>query len=250
MSVRVLTRGLFSVWKPRGVTSAEVVKELKSTIIKEYGLFNGRRKQKTLKLGHGGTLDKDAEGVLVIGVGEDCKNLSKYLHGGVKEYIASGRLGQATDTYDATGVVVDTLPYAHVDEAAFHKHIQNFIGHFEQSPPVFSALKCRGERLSDKVRRGVEVSRPQPRPVVVHSITANQLDPPLFTITIKCQSGFYVRSLIHDLGVAMGTAAHMTHLQRISDGPFKSTTSLRQSEWTIESILEYVELSQYKSPGP
>jgi tRNA pseudouridine55 synthase len=242
MSVPLSIRGVFSVWKPRGVTSAQVVNQLKSTIITNLDHQNGKSVEKKLKIGHGGTLDKDAEGVLVIGVGEGCKKLSEYLNNGLKEYTATGKLGEATDTYDSTGTIVKTSSYEHVDKAAIMKHIRTFTGHFEQSPPVFSALKSKGKRLSDRVRRGEDVSRPQPRPVVVHSITLDCYNPPLFSVSVVCRSGFYVRSFIHDLGVVMGTSAHMTHLQRTADGPFTSSQSLRESDWTRELLFKHLHI--------
>lgn len=234
----MLTRGLFAVYKPRGVTAAAVVQEVKDVLSGD--VVSGgvpRRGRSRLKVGHGGTLDKEAEGVLVLGVGQDCKRLGLYLRGGEKTYVAQGQFGTATDTFDASGNAVDSRSFAHVTRAAVETCLKDhFTGEVMQSPPTYSALKIGGQRLSDLARLGLPVTRPLPRPVTILSATLEHFAPPNFTLSVTCKSGTYIRSLIHDLGVAMATCAHMTALQRTRDGPFGLEHCLPGEDWTVEKI--------------
>lgn len=226
------------MYKPRGVTAAAVVQEVKGVLSSD--VVSGgvsQRVKSRLKVGHGGTLDREAEGVLVIGVGQDCKRLGRYLRGGKKTYAAQGRFGTATDTYDASGNTVVSRSCAHVTRSAVEACLMDhFTGEVMQSPPTYSALKIGGQRLSDLARVGLPVARPQPRPVTILSATLEHFALPNFTLSVTCKSGTYIRSLIHDLGVAMATCAHMTALQRTRDGPFGLEHCLPQKDWTVAKI--------------
>ena len=229
-----MKRGLFAVYKPPGKTSADVVREIKHVVS---GGVSGRRGA-WLKVGHGGTLDRDAEGVLAIGVGKDCKRLGIHLRGGLKKvYVARGQFGTATDTFDASGHVVESRPCSHVTRDALVTCLRcQFTGEVLQRPPVYSALKIGGQHLSDLARAGQPVPRPPPRPVTIQSVMLDHFELPHFTITVTCLPGVYVRSIIHDLGIAMATCAHMTALQRTRDGPFELKHCLLREDWTIEKI--------------
>ena len=234
----MITRGLFAVYKPRGVTAADVVKEIKDVLSGDVvsGGVSGRRGSR-LKVGHGGTLDQDAEGVLAIGVGQGCKRLGLYLRGGKKTYVAQGQFGTATDTFDASGNVVERQSCEHVSRAALETCLRDhFTGEIMQCPPTYSALKIGGQRLSDLARAGLPVPRPPARPVTILSATVDHFELPSFTISVTCLSGTYIRSLIHDLGVAMATCAHMTALQRRRDGPFGLEHCLAREDWTVEKM--------------
>lgn len=228
------------MYKPRGVTAAAVVQEIKDVLSGDVdsGSVSGRRGSR-LKVGHGGTLDRDAEGVLVIGVGQDCKRLRLYLRGGKKSYVAHGQFGTATDTFDASGSVVESRSCAHVTRVAVERCLGgHFTGEIMQRPPTYSALKWGGKRLSDLARRGLPVPQPPARPVTVLSAALEHFALPAFTISVTCMSGTYMRSLIHDLGVAMDTCAHMTALQRTWDGPFGLEHCLPREDWTVERMQQ------------
>lgn len=263
--------GIFAVRKPMGITSAEVVNRLKAALaqnlqaikedagkhghkkichMQEKGdVSNGspvverqrRRHIKLPKMGHGGTLDMNATGVLVIGCGKGTKKLSSFLSG-EKIYQAEGRLGTATDTMDASGKTVETADFGHVTEADFKGILDNFVGDILQVPPIYSALKVAGERMSDLAARGVAVEPKAPRAVKVYGLQCLKFYPPHFEIEVHCGGGFYVRKLIHDVGKGLGTCAHMTSLCRVQQGPFKlDQHALPEERWTLQDILEALE---------
>lgn len=194
-----------------------------------------------LKVGHGGTLDKPAEGVLVIGIGEDCKRLSTFLHDVNKGYTVTGKLGTATNTLDATGEVTEEKPWKHITKEGLEKALVKFQGEISQVPPLYSALKVGGKRLSDHAReasvQSVECTvTPQPRTVNIHSINLTEFKPPHFTVEVMCGSGTYMRSLVWDIGTKLGTVAHMEHLCRTKHGPFSLEDALCKSKWTVSEI--------------
>ena len=204
-----------------------------------------------MKVGHGGTLDKPAEGVLVVGVGEDCKKLSTFLHDVDKGYTVTGKLGSATSTLDSSGEVTEEKPWENITREDLEKVLLDFQGEICQVPPLFSALKVNGKRLSDHARKagahGVECEvQPQPRMVNVHSIILTSFTPPCFTIEVLCGSGTYMRSLVRDIGAKLGTVAHMEHLCRTRHGPFSLEDALCQSKWTLDEIEAAIEKSRSK----
>ena len=194
-----------------------------------------------MKVGHGGTLDKSAEGVLVIGVGEDCKKLSSFLHNVDKEYTVTGRLGVATDTLDGSGSVTEEKLWEHVTKQDLETALVDFQGEIAQVPPVYSALKFEGKRMSDHAREASELGAacdltPKSRQVTIHSLTLTDFNPPCFTIEVSCGSGTYMRSLVRDIGIKLGTVAHMEYLCRTRQGPFSLEDALCQSKWTVADI--------------
>ncbi|XP_052570103.1 pseudouridylate synthase TRUB1 isoform X6 [Peromyscus californicus insignis] len=197
--------GVFAVHKPKGPTSAELLNRLKEKLLAEAGMptpeWNKRQKQ-TLKIGHGGTLDSAAQGVLVVGIGRGTKMLSSMLSGS-KRYIAIGELGKATDTLDATGKVTDEKPYDKITHEDIEGILQKFTGNIMQVPPLYSALKKDGQRLSALVKRGEVVEARPARLVTVYSISLLRFQPPLFTLDVECGGGFYIRSLVSDIGRAL-----------------------------------------------
>ncbi|XP_071476966.1 pseudouridylate synthase TRUB1-like [Diadema antillarum] len=192
-------------------------------------------------MGHGGTLDMHATGVLVVGIGKGTKQLASYLQGG-KTYVAHGCLGNATDTMDASGEVTESSEFGHISESDFKGALNNFVGNIMQAPPLYSALKVQGERMSDLVKRGVKVAPKPERPVQVYSLRCLTFNPPDFTIEVSCGGGFYVRKLIHDLGKRLGSCAHMTALCRTKQGYFTlDKHALLEDRWTLQDILRAVE---------
>ena len=194
--------------KPAGMTSHDVVARVRR--------LAGQR-----RVGHGGTLDPPATGVLVLALGRATR-LLPFLPTEPKRYLAEVAFGAETDTLDAAGTVTATADASGVDEAALRAALAGFVGPQEQVPPMVSAIKMGGERLYAKARRGEEVERAA-RPIVIHDLELLGLAPgerPLATISVVCSGGTYVRSLAADLGRALGTLAHLASLRRTAVGRF------------------------------
>jgi len=199
--------GLVVVDKPAGWTSHDVVARMR----KIYG-------QK--RVGHAGTLDPDATGVLLVGLGRVTR-LLRYLQETSKEYRGTVVFGIATTTLDAAGEVVDERPMR-VTRPAVEQATLAFLGDIEQVPPMVSAIKVGGKRLHELARAGQEVER-APRPVHIERITVEDFVPgdhPVATIHVECGSGTYIRSLAADLGAALGGPAHLGWLRRLRVGSF------------------------------
>ena len=203
--------GILNIDKPKGITSAAVVRRLKYA-------------SKATKVGHGGTLDPLATGVLPVCFGQGTR-VSQYLLDSQKEYKAVIRFGVETDTYDSTGDVVRTQDPPELSQADLAKIVEKFKGEFDQLPPAYSALKFKGIPFYQLARLGADVPR-KPRKVVVYEINVTCWESPLLTVTITCGSGFYVRSLAHDIGQILGSGAHLEDLIRLRSGPFRIQQSL------------------------
>ncbi|CAM9888097.1 unnamed protein product [Ectocarpus sp. 4 AP-2014] len=193
-----------------------------------------------VKVGHGGTLDPMATGVLVIGVGKGCRELSNFLQGG-KGYCAEALLGHETNTQDALGEATVHGEWEHVTKEDVDAALGQFTGDIMQVPPMFSALHKDGQRLYELARKGITVER-EARQVRVDSL--RQTDPalplPLLGLELECGGGFYVRTLIEDLGRALRTRAHMTALERTKQGPFELQHALRLEEWEYDRLCKHL----------
>ncbi len=197
--------GILIVNKPIGLTSHDVVGRVRR-------LFGTRR------VGHTGTLDPLAEGVLVVLIGRAAK-AAEYLVCDQKCYRATMRLGLTSDTEDVTGTLVKSecpLP----TEARILAACREFVGEIEQIPPMYSALKVGGQKLYDLARRGITVER-QARPVTIHALTATPTDTPTdYLLDVTCSAGTYIRTLCADIGASLGCGAVMATLQRTAAGGF------------------------------
>ena len=211
----MITSGILIINKPGGLTSHDVVGRV-------------RRALNVRQVGHAGTLDPMATGVLVICIGQATR-ISEYLLGHDKAYRAAIRLGLETDTYDADGQVTETHE-VHIDAATLQTALAGFVGDIQQVPPMYSALKREGKKLYELARDGIEVERPA-RPVTIHSIDLIDFRSPDLTIDVRCSAGTYVRSLAHDLGAKLNTGAHLIALQRTASGPFTLADALGLSEF-------------------
>ena len=197
--------GLAVVDKPAGWTSHDVVAKARGVI-------------GTKKIGHAGTLDPDATGVLLLGVGKATR-LLRFLSVLPKSYIGEIVLGTETTTLDDSGDVTATHDMSGVTIEDVAAAAASFVGAIEQVPPMVSAVKIDGRRLHELARQGIEVER-QPRPVTVHRFEVAPTDVPLvFGIDVECSSGTYVRTLAADLGHALGGGAHLRRLRRTAVGP-------------------------------
>jgi tRNA pseudouridine55 synthase len=198
--------GILNLDKPRGLTSHDVVDRVRE--------LTGVR-----RVGHAGTLDPLATGVLLVCIGQATR-VSEYLMAGQKVYRARVRLGISTDTYDAEGRVVASVDPVEVDRAQVEAALARFRGVIEQVPPMYSALKREGEPLHALARRGVEVER-EPRRVEISRLALTAWEPPECTLEVTCSPGTYVRALAHDLGQALGCGAHLAGLTRLASGEFR-----------------------------
>ncbi|KAJ6669070.1 hypothetical protein lerEdw1_007879 [Lerista edwardsae] len=309
--------GLFAVYKSKGPTSASVLNQLKAKLLAEAGLLNPgmkRRPPHYLKIGHGGILDSAAAGVLVVGIGKGTKKLGSMLAGS-KKYTAVGELGKATDTFDSTGKVTEEKPYDGITQEDLEHVLQKFTGSIMQAPPLYSALKMGGQRLSTLVKEGIIVEAKPPRPVVVYSLALKNFKPPLFTLggvhyasasfslsgvemavksklmdmnpressckldkdlyavtlkradcsftflckvdfcatlaiyhltvaipDVECGGGFYVRSLVNDIGKELSSCATVQELTRTKQGPFTlEEHALYEDKWTVDEIAQSLE---------
>ncbi len=196
--------GIFNVNKPAGMTSHDVV----ATI---------RRASQAPRVGHAGTLDPLATGVLLICMGQGTR-IAEYLSDHDKKYRARIRLGVETDTYDAAGTVIAEQP-VHVTRDQVETALQGFVGKLSQAPPAYSAIKQAGVPLYKLARQGVEVET-APRQVEIYSIGLLDFAPPEVEIEVHCSKGTYIRSLAHDLGEKLGCGAHITALARTAIGHF------------------------------
>ena len=200
-----LLNALLIVDKPAGMTSMEVVRRLKRA--------SGQK-----RVGHGGTLDPIATGVVPICFGQATR-VMEYLIDGSKEYRGVVEMGVETDTYDSMGEVTAKADAGSLTVEAIERALQSFRGEIRQVPPMYSALKRQGRRLYELAREGIEVERPA-REVEIFRLDLLDWSPPLITLDMECSRGVYVRSLAHDLGQSLGCGGHLKELQRRRAGPF------------------------------
>jgi tRNA pseudouridine55 synthase len=221
--------GVLIVDKEEGETSFTVVRKVKKVL----GVG---------KVGHAGTLDPFATGLLLVLVGQGTK-LSPYLMAGEKTYLGTLTLGTETDTLDRTGRVTSVKPVPKLDPQVVSERARGFVGDTEQTPPSFSALKVQGKRAYALARKGQAVTL-QKRQVRVKEWTILSLDLPDVTFTVVCSSGTYVRSLAADLGRALGVGAHLKTLRRTAIGPFHVEDALGSGDlgagWSAETLRERI----------
>lgn len=212
--------GIINVYKEKGFTSHDVVAKLRGIL-------------RMKKIGHTGTLDPAAEGVLPVCLGKGTR-LCDMLTDKTKTYRAVLLLGQETDTQDTTGVVQAEYP-VHVTEEEVRKAIVSFLGDYMQIPPMYSALKVNGKKLYELARQGKEVER-QARPVQILDIQIESIDLPRATFFVTCSKGTYIRTLCHDIGEKLGCGGCMEKLIRTRVDRFAIGDSLRLSE--VEALAK------------
>lgn len=221
---------LFLVDKPPGWTSFDVVNKLRYRIRKELGV-------KKFKVGHAGTLDPMATGLLNICVGRWTKRLSE-LEGLDKTYTGTIRFGATTPSFDAETDIDAHYPTDHLSLEGLRSAATRFTGAIEQIPPMYSAIKVDGQPLYKKARRG-EVIEVQARPVHVHQFDLRDFTGSTVDFTIRCSKGTYIRSLANDLGAAAGSGAYLTALRRTEVGPYHIDDA-----WELEELLETVSATE------
>lgn len=218
--------GIFNVLKPPGMTSHDVIGFL-------------RRALNTKKIGHGGTLDPDAAGVLPVFAGTATRLLS-YAMEGRKQYIAEFTLGEQRDTGDDSGTLVKTMPVPDLSEAKLKEVLQSFLGKQIQLPPMYSAVKINGQKLYQLARKGVDVER-KARPIEIYKLELLDAKLPTesisakysFTVAVECSKGTYIRVLGEDIATALGTCGTMSFLLRTQVGSY-----LLNEAHTLQEIAE------------
>ena len=214
-----MANGILVIDKPAGWTSHDVVAKLR-------GILHVKR------IGHAGTLDPMATGVLPVFVGRATRAV-EFAAEREKEYIAGLRLGMVTDTQDCTGTTLETHP-VEVTRDQVEAILDRFRGDLQQIPPMYSAVKKNGRKLYELARRGVEVER-QPRPVTIHQLELlDQVSPTDYTLRVLCSKGTYVRTLCHDLGQMLGCGASMSSLRRTKAGMFTLSQAI-----TLPQLLDF-----------
>ena len=213
-----MASGIVIIDKPSGWTSMDVCAKIRG-ILKEK------------RVGHGGTLDPMATGVLPVFVGQATRAV-EFAENGEKEYIAGLRLGLVTNTQDTSGETLETHPVT-VDRAALEAVLPRFTGPIAQIPPMYSAIKIGGKKLYELARKGQEVER-KPRPITIHELELLDGAGSDWTLRVRCSKGTYVRTLCHDIGAALGCGGCMSALRRTAAGGF----TLRQAV-TMQQILDF-----------
>lgn len=207
--------GIINVYKEQGYTSFDVVAKLR-------GIFGQK------KIGHTGTLDPDAEGVLPVCLGKATK-VCDMLTDRDKEYRAVMLLGIDTDTQDVSGNVLARGSLDGITEDQIYEAIQSFVGEISQIPPMYSALKVNGQKLCDLARKGQVVER-KPRKITIYGITVNEIAVPRVTMTVQCSKGTYIRTLCHDIGEKLGCYGTLEHLLRTRAAGYELENALRLSQ--------------------
>jgi len=222
--------GAILIDKPAGPTSHDVVDAI-------------RRKFGIKKVGHCGTLDPNATGLLIIVLGRGTK-LSERLMGDDKVYEGTIKFGEATDSYDSDGELTGSMPVMPMTLEQLNEEAATFIGDIMQVPPMVSAIKKGGVPLYKLARKGVEVER-EPRLIHIYNFRFTEYNEPLGIFRVACTKGTYVRSLAHDLGQKLGCGAHLTTLRRSASGKFDVTDAL-----PLDTVLQFSEAQFEKKVIP
>ncbi len=220
-----MSSGILNLDKPGGMTSHDVVRQV-------------RRVTGIRRVGHAGTLDPMATGVLLVCVGRATR-LAEYMLMADKKYGATVRLGVETDTYDADGRVLSSNPVG-ISREEVEAALTEFSGPIDQVPPMYSAVKHRGRPLYAMARRGITVER-EPRQVRISRVAMTDWSPPEFSFEVVCSAGTYVRSLAHDLGQSLGCGAHLTRLVRSRSGRFGLEDAVPLRELTPDNWKRHLQ---------
>ena len=221
--------GFLLINKPLNWTSNDVVQKIKSL-------------DRSLKIGHGGTLDPLATGILPILFNSATKYFEYFLHLN-KIYEAEITFGISTDTYDLEGLILEKNNDINIDFNLIKEHLKKFIGNIDQYPPIYSAVKIRGEKLYNYARRKENIIL-KSRKVLVENIEILSWNNPKIKLRIKCGSGFYVRSFANDLGLSLKVPSVLSSLERVQYGQFKIINSLNINEFSNDFIDELIPINK------
>ena len=212
--------------KPLHWTSFDVVNKVRGTLCRSLGV-------KKLKVGHAGTLDPLATGVMIVCTGKATKRIDE-LQSGVKEYIATLELGATTPSFDLEHEIDARYPTAHITRQLVDEVLTKFRGEIWQVPPVYSAVKIDGKRAYDYARKAQEVAL-KPKLLVIDALEALHFELPVLQIRVVCSKGTYIRALARDIGVALGSGAYLTALRRTRVG-----TATVADCWDIDKLIEKI----------
>lgn len=208
--------------KPLKWTSFQVVNKLRWHIKQKF-------KIKKIKVGHAGTLDPLATGLLILCTGKFTKKIETY-QAQVKEYTGEITLGATTPSYDLETAINKTFPVNHISEELIHQTTQQFIGEIDQKPPIFSAIKKEGKRLYELARAG-ETTEIKTRKITISEFEITKIDLPKIEFRVVCSKGTYIRSLAYDFGVALNSGAHLSALRRTKIGDFNVDNGMKIDEF-------------------
>ena len=225
-TAKSIVSGVLLIDKPQGMTSQQVVSKVK------YLLKSDVHDSK--KAGHTGTLDPMATGLLPICLGEATK-FSHYQLDAIKSYHAIIKLGEQTDTGDAEGEIIATIPVPNVTQAMLQSVTEQFLGEIMQVPPMYSALKKDGKKLYELAREGIEVERTA-RPLTIYELSLTPLSAQQLQLTVTCSKGTYVRVLAEDIAKALGTLGHLTALRRIQTGDFEIANAITLADFAALDV--------------
>lgn len=220
--------------KPYGWTSFDAVKRVR-------GALTRRMQMKKLKVGHAGTLDPLATGVMVVCTGRSTKRIEE-LQAGVKEYVAEIALGSTTPSFDLETEIDATYPTAHITRQLVQSVLQRFVGTINQVPPAFSAIKVDGKRAYESARKGKEVEL-KPKVITIDEIELLSFAPDKISIRVVCSKGTYIRALARDIGQALDSGAHLTALRRTRVGNTRIDDCL-----TIDQVAELIRTVEITYP--
>lgn len=198
--------------KPLDWTSFQAVNKLKYKLKREFSL------PKKFKIGHAGTLDPRATGLLIVCTGKFTKKIPE-IQDAPKEYLTEIKIGVQTESYDTEKPEILPQDYSHITEDFIVEVLERFVGEIEQKPPVFSAIKIDGERAYNLARKGEDVEM-KSRPTTIHYLNNIEIDLPIVRFTVGCAKGTYIRSLAHDIGQELGVGAYLTNLRRTKIGDY------------------------------
>lgn len=224
---------VLAIDKPYGWTSADVVRKVKA-LVKRY---TGKKK---IKVGHAGTLDPLATGLLIVCIGKATKQ-AEALQAQQKEYIAEICFGATTPSFDLEKEIDFRYPYEHITAESLNEIFKKFIGTIEQIPPVFSAKIIEGKRAYEYARKGEEVEM-RPALITINEMELLNYSPPKAEVRIVCSKGTYIRSLARDLGAEAGSGAHLTNLRRTINGNFKVEDAL-----SIDDFIQLIHSLENKN---
>ena len=217
--------GVLNIYKPKGMSSFDVVREVKKIT-------------KMQKVGHTGTLDPEATGVLPVCIGRATKIID-FIMNSNKVYEVQFKLGLKTTTYDMEGDIVEERDTSKLSYEEILEEIKSFIGEYSQVPPMYSALKKNGVRLYELARQGIEVER-EGRLVNIYNIEDISINNPLVSMKVTCSKGTYIRSLCYDIGEKLNVFAAMTELNRSETSVFNEKDSINIKDLTIDNINNYL----------
>ncbi len=218
----ILAGKLLLVDKPLTWTSFSVVNKLRYSLKKKLDL-------KKIKVGHAGTLDPLATGLLIICVGKFTKKIDEFM-GLDKEYTGTITLGYSTESYDLEMPLINPCPIDHINDELLEEARKSFLGDIEQTPPIFSAIKKDGQKSYEAARQGVDLKL-SPRTVSIKEFEIDSTDFPILHFRVVCSKGTYIRSLANDFGQAVNSSAHLSSLRRTKIGNYSVDNTLGPEEW-------------------